>query len=395
MMKKYIALLLCLCLMFVFAGCKNTPENLSSVDSGITSTQTSENQESESTAEDTSDTDTSSINNSSNNSVVNNNNGGSGSSNNNGGNKNNNNNTNTNTNTNNNNNNNNNNNSFDDIPESTDPVQDMINHAISHDGTTFSDKKTAKDTDKVSMNNIYVNMGEDVVIEEYRELDTLVMNAINNTNSPKYLRINDKFIPVLNDYRKKFQTLRGYHVHFSEFSTPEVFFYELEVYNTQNARTEYNNNMQNNTNTYANEIKKAINECGIYKGMLQKDAIIKINEWICKKVEYQDHTNGNKLSSFFGNGKVTCGAYAQVFELMCRNVGIDARYVDGYDSGNHAWNVIYFSDGSKYYFDLTMNDSYITFEGKNYQKIDRALFVTSFTNRQIDIIKTVGYSELP
>ncbi len=392
-MKKLSAIILMLSLMLcMFAGCKKTPEDLSYVSSDITTnTVTSETQETESTISDTAESDVSSAD-SSNNTVVNNNNGSSNKNNSNNSNKG--------------NNSNNINNSNDtgidtSVDNADDDIVEWLFEGIpEHEGITYSDKKTAKDTDTVSMKNIYVNMGNDIITEEYRELDTWVMTALNDPNSPEYLNMDKKFLPILNDYRYIFKATRGYDVNITDYHvSPEEIYYRLYIYSTWEAREEYNAQMQNNSNVYANEIKKAIDECGIYKGMLQKDAIVKINEWICNKVEYDyDKYNAgltsNKLSDFFERKLVTCGGYAQVFELMCRSVGIDAQYIGGFDGEGHAWNVVYFSDGSKYYFDSTFNDAYVTYEGKKYQKIDRCLFVASFATRRIDYIRIVGYGDV-
>lgn len=106
----------------------------------------------------------------------------------------------------------------------------------------------------------------------------------------------------------------------------------------------------------------AYNACidaGIYNGMSQKDAVIKINNWICNNMTYEINNGGSYIG--FTTGKGQCKTYSLMFQAMCGACGIGCDYVIGqaYTSGtweSHAWNRVYLG-GTGYYVDSTWNDS--------------------------------------
>lgn len=101
-------------------------------------------------------------------------------------------------------------------------------------------------------------------------------------------------------------------------------------------------------------VLKAINSAGLYNGMNEREAIDKINKWICNHMTY--NSNGGDEYVGFETGQGSCHTYSCMFEAMCELVGIDCSYMTGDAGGYHAWNVVTIED-KKYYFDVCWNDN--------------------------------------
>ncbi len=106
------------------------------------------------------------------------------------------------------------------------------------------------------------------------------------------------------------------------------------------------------------EAKRIINQLGITSNTSQREAIVKINNYICEQKYYQydsSKRDGSTYHSMFGDNGV-CHNYAVAFQVLCLTAGIECHYYSS-STMNHAWNKVYFSDGSYYWVDVTWNDS--------------------------------------
>ena len=114
-------------------------------------------------------------------------------------------------------------------------------------------------------------------------------------------------------------------------------------------------------------VEEAVKAAGIYKGMSVKEAVKKINAYVCKiTAPDENYESNNDIASIFRIGKSLCNGYSQLFEAMCRYCGIDAGQVFGRTTGAHAWNSVKFSDGTVLYVDCLWNDM-----GYNYVLVNR------------------------
>jgi len=97
---------------------------------------------------------------------------------------------------------------------------------------------------------------------------------------------------------------------------------------------------------------KACKSMGIKNGMYEKDAVIKMNQWLCKKMTYK--LNYAEAYEGFKTGKGQCHTYGHMFNDLCKVSGMNCKFVVGND-GEHSWNRVKL--GSKwYYLDITWND---------------------------------------
>ena len=102
------------------------------------------------------------------------------------------------------------------------------------------------------------------------------------------------------------------------------------------------------------QAQQIIEQLSIDENTRQKDAIVRINNWLCDNKQYGDHDE-----ALYGLLIGTAGDshnYAEEFQLLCLTAGIDCRYYQN-EEGNRAWNAIYFSDGTHLWVDVAENDS--------------------------------------
>ena len=105
-----------------------------------------------------------------------------------------------------------------------------------------------------------------------------------------------------------------------------------------------------------------LKELGINNNMTQKEAITRINNWLCDNKNYDyaaiddiSRRDTSIYNSMMGR-KGICENYAVAFQILCLAAGIECHYY-GSSSMNHGWNKVYFSDGSYRWVDVTWNDS--------------------------------------
>ena len=105
-------------------------------------------------------------------------------------------------------------------------------------------------------------------------------------------------------------------------------------------------------------VKEILTELGIDNTVTQKEAIIRINNWICDYKYYQSSDERNHDDTHFSLFRQdgVCHNYALAFQVLCLGAGIECHYYSS-NTMNHAWNKVYFSDGSYLWVDCTWNDS--------------------------------------
>lgn len=111
--------------------------------------------------------------------------------------------------------------------------------------------------------------------------------------------------------------------------------------------------------------RRILNELGITEATTKLEAIYLFNEYICNRMfgTYEDANYGFWHSMTTRKG--LCTNYSYLFQALCLEAGIDCHFYCCEDlSVNHAWNKVYFDDGSFLWVDVTWNDpTYIMPDG--------------------------------
>lgn len=114
-----------------------------------------------------------------------------------------------------------------------------------------------------------------------------------------------------------------------------------------------------NTNKmFDKKLKNIIKKLNINKNTTQKEAVIKINDYLCSIIAYDEHIQSRNIhDSSLGvlkTGKGVCHDYAVSFQYLAQYCGIETGYI--YDDVQfHAYNVVKI-DSKKYYLDVCWND---------------------------------------
>jgi hypothetical protein len=114
--------------------------------------------------------------------------------------------------------------------------------------------------------------------------------------------------------------------------------------------------------TVYTRVYEILAELGINETVTKKEAVTRINNWICQQKSYnynfiQDRSqrdNSLYYSVFADNG--VCHNYALAFQVICLGAGIECHYYEAKGMA-HAWNKVYFSDGTFLWVDVCWNDS--------------------------------------
>lgn len=239
--------------------------------------------------------------------------------------------------------------------------------------------KSAVDTDLVSM----INKGSYIsypMPEKFVELEQEILKYLNN---PEY----DDVDKVELSYNKLYTTKE-----YLEFDTAWLckYFHRLNLYTTRGfgyeyydeeldmwvveadpreldesipyicsiSPKEYKKGLEYDYNSLpATEIPRIIQSLGINTSTTVKDAVTKINNYMCDRITY-DHAYAayNDLYSALKYGTTRCHGYATLFQELCLYCGIDVGYISS-KKINHAWNSVTFSDGTTLYVDVTWNDN--------------------------------------
>ena len=118
--------------------------------------------------------------------------------------------------------------------------------------------------------------------------------------------------------------------------------------------------------------REILAELGINSSVTQKEAIIRINNYLCDMKRYDyDVLNGvvradaSTHHSIFDSLGI-CHNYSIAFQVLCLSAGIECHYFSS-PMMNHAWNVVYFSDGSCMHVDVCWNDARVSIDGVSYE----------------------------
>lgn len=100
----------------------------------------------------------------------------------------------------------------------------------------------------------------------------------------------------------------------------------------------------------------------VTEGMTDYQKILYVHDEICNIATYDYRTSwgrDNNRSAFdiLAEGKAVCSGYSLLFQRVMEGLGIECRYVMGYDEegARHAWNLV-FIDGAWYHMDVTYDD---------------------------------------
>lgn len=184
-----------------------------------------------------------------------------------------------------------------------------------------------------------------------------------------HAKLNDIMINIFDFYNKELDDFEKYVVNCDKNLFESVFkldYAYMFFYVPKSFIIEKDNSICNlyvyNDTEYVERNKEAINYVyeilnvlGIDKTTTQKEAIIKINNFICENKKYSDHNVDRSLAnSIFGSTGI-CHNYAVAFQTLCLASGIECYYIESKEM-NHAWNQVVFSDGSHLWVDVTWND---------------------------------------
>lgn len=152
-----------------------------------------------------------------------------------------------------------------------------------------------------------------------------------------------------NDFEKVKQAINNTYFTYNQDRLVAYYWDQGEYYIQVNSSKErYNKSLE-----VENYISNAANSC-VNSSMTEKEAITAINNYTCNLINYE-LSQDNALTAF-QTGKGNCSAYARVFAMMCRQVGISCDYVCGFgNGGSHAWNKAYIG-GVGYWVDPCWND---------------------------------------
>lgn len=177
------------------------------------------------------------------------------------------------------------------------------------------------------------------------EKDFLVPNATNW----------DEVINSKNEYCRE---VLDYHFYLSSYKVGENEFgvhYKIDYDEVQN----YKARSQQKIHSYRNFIANALSTMNL--NCTDAEMVQQINNYIVKNFSYKSYEETSTtygVKTFVETKKGKCWHYAMLFRDMCKAVGIPVGYVEGYAYGDfHAWNYVYI-DGTKYWFDTTLNDSH-------------------------------------
>ena len=198
----------------------------------------------------------------------------------------------------------------------------------------------------------------------YYDFATKIFNLI--AEGTQYKEAYDKSFPLVD----KKMTLVNW---FTDTYRYAAYPFSYTVYNTKEGEEHWT--IWGEDETYAtmdsvhNECKRILREIGVTSGMSQKEAITKINDYLVKTRYYEydkSKVDGSPEFSIF-NSAAICHNYAVAFQMLCLEAGIECHYYSS-NTMNHAWNKVYFSDGTYYWVDVCWNDS---------EKPNRYLLITT------------------
>lgn len=180
-----------------------------------------------------------------------------------------------------------------------------------------------------------------------------------NAGEKKFLIPNatnwDEVIASKNEYCRE---VWDYHFYLTSYKLGEDEFgihYKIDYDEAQ----DYKSRSQQKISSYKNFIANALSTMNL--NCTDAEMAQQINNYIVKNFSYKTYEETSStygVKTFVETKRGQCWHYAILFRDMCKSVGLNAGYVEGYAYGGfHAWNYVYI-DGVKYWFDTTLNDSH-------------------------------------
>lgn len=130
-------------------------------------------------------------------------------------------------------------------------------------------------------------------------------------------------------------------------------------------------NTAGNTANVFSWADSVIGKLGIGTSTKQKDAVRKINNYLCEYLHY-DFTYKTGLNSVWEgiqNRTGTCAVYSVLFQILCQKCGIECYTC--HPQKNHIRNYVLIG-GERLYVDVTWNDPLITLNGVSAEIEDRS-----------------------
>lgn len=97
-------------------------------------------------------------------------------------------------------------------------------------------------------------------------------------------------------------------------------------------------------------------EMGVTEQDTERDALTKINDWICRNITYDLDYRDKTVTACIADRRAVCCQYSQIFKFCCDFCDIQCDVESGFSNtgGGHAWNKVTL-DGQDYYIDSTWN----------------------------------------
>ncbi len=121
-------------------------------------------------------------------------------------------------------------------------------------------------------------------------------------------------------------------------------------------------NFEVSKNLFESEAQKIIDKTENLRTNYEKEKYV--HDILIEQIDYDTNASMNQSAfSALVNKKTVCAGYARAFQYIMIKLGIPTYYVTGSAGEEHAWNIVYLSDGY-YNVDLTWDDtnsSYVYF----------------------------------
>ena len=119
--------------------------------------------------------------------------------------------------------------------------------------------------------------------------------------------------------------------------------------------TSYMTEKADNVCRNINVFRDVLNEIGIINGMSQREAIVKIINWMSNNLNYNDYESGNVVEAL-KTRVVDYRWYAEIFYYLCTDIGIECEVIKGVHINNQQesaayWNRVKIGD-TWYYTDV-------------------------------------------
>ncbi len=251
-----------------------------------------------------------------------------------------------------------------------------FSNKITSKGSLIKDKEKLEDSG-ISGENYRVNTAlypyfEQLSSSEKKVYKQIYANALEmkTTFVPvvniKVDRVKDVFESVYDDHPELFWLNTGYsYLYTNDENCVQITLSFNETANyIETAKKDFENNAQ-----------AIISGATRYSSDFEKEKYV--HDAIIKKVTYDTGAAINQSAySALVNGRSVCAGYARAFQYIMIKLGIPTYYVSGYAKEDHAWNIVYLSDGY-YNVDLTWDDQRYTIY--DYFNVPDSTFNTSHT----------------